>query len=1315
MAPASGSLTSTGSLFRADALSADNYLRSNSATLSHSSTLHLLSTKKSSTLTNRSFGLPSANLPTARFISYSSSQDEAQEQVRLLDKRKTTRKKQEAKKYKSAEFLDCESDGPDADTSDHQQRSRTRSPKILKQTSQTKNSTALAISGKMVRMDSLTWGASVSRPSCDTRKRPLPPPAPPTNAKRPKLGPFVIDSGSESDSYSDTDDGFSFDSHITMTPRLTERSTRSGMQFPYDEGNSIIPPRASLKRQDSDRAPESQLSTPNTTTTSQSGKSLNKDRLKMLMAKKQGGVVAQSSTQEAPLSMARTGGDLRSRLMNDAHASTLSQKQSAVATAQDDVFASTGVHQNTTSSAQRGTSQQDVRSPTSRGTPPGPKGSRPVQTAQDRTPNASPRLAGRPLNEADESSDAHRSHPQKPSFSYVTTTQARTQQTPASRTFNSSTSWKAKTARSDNVANCSSLCNILDTAKAEHLGAAKEQDNISSGWWTAQAERASTKPIKNVHRPEVGASYGHTLKIRKTNGLEKEPASMRGAPAASGAEDFQASVSGSQTPAPTVPSASPRTQVQVNASRSELTSKASRPVDQASPNARHNTISDAVNQKTLPAASRNKLNQAPTTSGKQSNNAHLSNNVDDRKPQTPSLSSKPTTSSPNTEVATQEPIVPSQSKSTASHNARPQSSVGLSRKGVVTHRKVQTYRTSHAMNMSSPGPNVSDVAQKDASRSVQEATTRSDSLTGTASAQDLVSKESSKATAAQCEHIHGPPTAPVVPSRSMASAATEAMHICHERSTNHALDAPGQRSAYVQVCARTEIPVAVMVCPERQLDAQPYATGGASEVRSAVTEGLNIQSDQTATLPDVSERLQPLTGEFDIHANTLPATMIPLAPAGVTEGTASDVPEPMDLNIDCPDFPVPEELAQVSPSEPANDVALEQRSTESSELVETAPSKSVNSVHEDSTPSAPSPLRVSQFVPTPPKPLTPFSSEEFSQLKTTTGASSPQIFPTSNTCTDPKATLTVLPISTASTQPSNLTHSTEIKLPSPTISPTAEPYFEYTIHQTISFSSSSNFTTEISAHPLTSLDNANAQTNRLFRDARQQHEILGMQCKSTTTQIDKYGLAACEGTFEGTEDPSKSLTLKLWVERAEVGVHENLTPSAISTSPFISRTVYALRLWKLINAGSSEESESESEAEDKDEDDDADIEKIGKEQIRIYHPLPNVCTEVYTSLDAANRAAKRVQIKLSHEKEPRAMQKQWQTHNLHELNGKIEKLRKELNGEGGDDENGSPSLFEYEEGRRKGCWRSMFNGSGLGADRFELLVLRVALSGPRNL
>ncbi|KAJ4369534.1 hypothetical protein N0V86_009370 [Didymella sp. IMI 355093] len=286
-----------------------------------------------------------------------------------------------------------------------------------------------------------------------------------------------------------------------------------------------------------------------------------------------------------------------------------------------------------------------------------------------------------------------------------------------------------------------------------------------------------------------------------------------------------------------------------------------------------------------------------------------------------------------------------------------------------------------------------------------------------------------------------------------------------------------------------------------------------------------------------------------------------------------------------------------------------------------------------------------------------------------------------------------------------------IALPSPTISPTAEPYFEYTVHQTTSSALSSATTTELSAQPFTTLNSANAQTQKLFQITKQQYELLGMRCRSTTSKVLDNGLLVHEATFIDIEDPSRTLSFKLWVDRAEVSVYANHTPPHTSASPLISKTLYALRLWRLKDGAMDSNLDSESETEDVDEDEERQVEE--KEQIRAYHPFPQICTEIHTSLESANRAAKRVQIELSHEREPKSMQAQWQIQNLRELNEKLEDLRREV--EEVEEETGGLSLFEYEEGRRRGCWRSIFRGAGVAGFDFELLVTSVGVSGPRNI
>ncbi|KAF3033890.1 hypothetical protein E8E12_003591 [Didymella heteroderae] len=254
---------------------------------------------------------------------------------------------------------------------------------------------------------------------------------------------------------------------------------------------------------------------------------------------------------------------------------------------------------------------------------------------------------------------------------------------------------------------------------------------------------------------------------------------------------------------------------------------------------------------------------------------------------------------------------------------------------------------------------------------------------------------------------------------------------------------------------------------------------------------------------------------------------------------------------------------------------------------------------------------------------------------------------------------------------------------------------------------------ELSVQTFTTLDSANAQTVKLLQSAKGHNELLGMRCPSTTSKFLDNGLSVYEAMFVSIDDPSKTMTLKIWVERAEVSVYANHTSSPTPTAPLISKTLYMLRLWRLVEHVSDSNSDSDVKDEDQGDMEDGEGKKGEKEQGRLYHPLPHICTEVHTSLESANRAAKRVQIELSHERKPKTLQAHWQCKNLRELNEKLEDLRSEV--DESEEESRGLSLFEYEEGRRRGCWRSVFRGVGPKGYDFELLVTKVGVSGPRNI
>lgn len=1266
MTSRSGSLTTLGETSNASTATAGNYLATYSSTLPYPFTTHSLSTYSSPAPIHRSFDVPPANLPTAQLIDYSSSEEEAEtQQVRVPERCRTrTRKKQETKRYKCAEFTDSESGDSDTDTSEHQQRSRKDFPQRFKQTTPSKKKAASTIPDKMVRMDSYTWGASTS-----SKKRPLPPSPPPASAKRSKQSPFVVESSSEDDRGSDDDDGHKFDRHNVRTPG---QPARRGIG---ELGSDIIPPTSSLQRYGSNTALEGQ--TMSKTSTVQPSKALNKGRFNMLMAMKLGRATAPNPKLKSPLPTTSPRTDLRDRPLN---------------------------------TTQPGSSQQDVHSPVSETTPMRLQGGRPTQTVHGKIPGQ----GEGPLQ-------LHRSQIQDPGSIHSNNLQARIQG-PSASTSNLTIPRKANATRPQNAANSSSLRNILDTAKAEHRGAAQEPDNIGSEWRTAQAERASSaKPVKNAHRPEVGARYGHTLTARKSNTQERESASSKGAPATTGIKAFQTSVSKSRVSSPAVSLASASKQTQSSSSKAPLAPNSTPSlirtpaVDlrQFAQNTRQGTTTRPANERRSPVIPRNRTQLAPDVFVEQANDiarSEVAERLMRRAPSPYSIRAS-NASPPDDGVASQGTVTPNQVQPIASPNGLPQSSMGLVSKAMTRTSEEQPDQRLYATDTGQVGSAGAYPNQQAATPEPNLLLTRLNSLGRVMGAEDSQS-QSTSSTVAAAQFRHSTTDAD---SHGMAPDAVEEMDILVEKCVAHASGIPDPPAASTKPGAKS-MPVAVMIRPDRS-GAQASTRHASGKSTPTVAPVVGRDTSQTESLAGTAECLQPSSDEHAAETDKDPTTYSSLALKKDENVLVSEAPEPTQLSSGRSSSPVLRQSAERTLETAVDAATSDHKPVGPTGLVEAAPSQPVDNTHDRQDPSASSTSRVTQSAAWSHESAShpPGTDAEIVQIQRaattvpqliTTEASSPQPMTARQNSTDAEgAPIELLDPTAASEGPApSLAH--EIALPSPTISPTAEPYFEYSIHQSLSSSSSSTTTTEISAQPFTTLDSANSQTSRLFQSAKQQYEILGMQCELTTTKVLDDDLSVHEGVFISIEDPSKILTLRLWVERAEVSVYAN-TPSPTSTSLLISKTLYALRLWRLV------EEAADSDSEDEDEDEDGNEEKE-KELIRIYHPLPHICTELHTSLESANRAARRVQIELSHEKEPKSLQAKWQTENLRKLNEKLADLGREFD-EVGEDESGSPGLFKYEEGRGRGCWRSVFDGFGLGSYKFELLVTSVRVSGPRNL
>ena len=280
------------------------------------------------------------------------------------------------------------------------------------------------------------------------------------------------------------------------------------------------------------------------------------------------------------------------------------------------------------------------------------------------------------------------------------------------------------------------------------------------------------------------------------------------------------------------------------------------------------------------------------------------------------------------------------------------------------------------------------------------------------------------------------------------------------------------------------------------------------------------------------------------------------------------------------------------------------------------------------------------------------------------------------------------PVSPAIPRPVTPPTSNDLVLPSylPTSS---TPYFEYSVFQKIwstPHDEGSAMSTEITVHPFTNIDLANAQAKTLFKATG---TSLGYLIEKQSCKRDENGCMAHSLTHAHPFSLSQKSHVQFFVRRHEVSRYAGRTVEDIETARCVPSSAYTVRLYKLVSNPSMSD----------DDDDKAKPEDRNEAFIRTPHPHAS-CPNIYTALSSANRAAFALQVRLSHEVEPKnSMTKSYQEGDLIKLN---EKLRG-LDGEVG------------ESGRAEGCWHSQFNAVGLGGDRLEILVERARIVGPRNL
>ncbi|KAL6704177.1 hypothetical protein ACN47E_008434 [Coniothyrium glycines] len=253
-------------------------------------------------------------------------------------------------------------------------------------------------------------------------------------------------------------------------------------------------------------------------------------------------------------------------------------------------------------------------------------------------------------------------------------------------------------------------------------------------------------------------------------------------------------------------------------------------------------------------------------------------------------------------------------------------------------------------------------------------------------------------------------------------------------------------------------------------------------------------------------------------------------------------------------------------------------------------------------------------------------------------------------------------------------------LPQCTLSSVAEAYMEYTISQRIwtsSVNEADSEAQELLVNPSLSIDQTNTQAQSLFEASLRllKHSMLLLTQRKS--ERDKIGCMTHTATLSPADNPSDQVYLKIWVQCHYVSKYANKTHGSVAHLSFISSTVYILRSFKLLDVNVMSDSEGDPSF------------------VRTHYQTTR--PEVYTTLAAANRAARNLQIELSHEKNPgKATTAAWQEQNLKDLNGKLRSL-------------------EAARNAGEACWRSEFNGSGKGGNRYEVIVEQVGICGPRNI
>lgn len=266
------------------------------------------------------------------------------------------------------------------------------------------------------------------------------------------------------------------------------------------------------------------------------------------------------------------------------------------------------------------------------------------------------------------------------------------------------------------------------------------------------------------------------------------------------------------------------------------------------------------------------------------------------------------------------------------------------------------------------------------------------------------------------------------------------------------------------------------------------------------------------------------------------------------------------------------------------------------------------------------------------------------------------------------------------------------------------PLFQYTIWQKFYFNEleeASATPVQIMSRAYTNIDEANKQAKALIEAIRNFTRFYGANIENWYEMRDKHDCISFSGSFTTTneEKEMEKKYHKIWVEQQLVWRPGARVPNG--KTPFINKTIYILRLCKLhfpdedMSSPSPSPSTSPALTPAHRPKPTPIRERLSLTSPSILFLLPSPLTETYTVLDLANRAARRLQVALSHKRNPISeAEKKWQEEDNRKLRDQVHAL--------------DPTL-----GGVEGCWKSEFNG--LGGERYGLVVEECGVGGPRNI